>query len=176
MADQAIAFVFCLGYDKLIWLLMEHVMNKFLLGLAASMALCTPAMAEYQADQLVGQWSCKVDHTDELITAKVRSVLDFRADGTSRLNEVGQLHLFGVGGAYHSILTEAWQIEEDHLVTKVTDVIKLDTAEDLAPIMNREIIEANPPTRLQITELDAQTLKLLEPEMAIEYDCTRKSS
>lgn len=152
-------------------------MKKFLLGLAAaSMALCTPAFAEYQANQLVGQWSCKADYTDELMTAKVRATMDFRDDGTSQNNEVGQLYLFGMGGAYHSIVTEVWQIEDDYLVTTLTDIIKLETAEELEPIMNRESIEAEPNFRLQITELDAQTLKLLEPEMQIHYDCIRKSS
>ena len=149
-------------------------MKKFLLGLAAaSMTLCTPVFAKYQANQLVGQWSCKVDYTDELMTAKVRANMDFRDDGTKQNNEVGQVYLFGIGGAYHSILTEAWQIEDDYLVTTVTDIIKLETAEELEPIMNRELIEAEPNLRLQITELDAQTLKLLEPEMQLHYDCTR---
>ncbi len=152
-------------------------MKKFLLGLAmASMMLSTPVFAEYQADQLVGQWSCKIDHADELITAKARVMMDFRADGTSQNNEVGQLYLFGMGGAYHSILAETWQIEDDYLATVVTDIIKLDAAEELEPFMNRESIEADPNFRLQITELGTQTLKLLEPKFEIHYDCTRKSS
>lgn len=107
------------------------------------------------------------------MTAKVRANMDFRDDGTKQNNEVGQVYLFGIGGAYYSILTEAWQIEDDYLVTTVTDIIKLETAEELEPIMNRELIEAEPNFRLQITELDVQTLKLLEPEMQLHYDCTR---
>lgn len=152
-------------------------MKKFLLGLAmASMTLSTPVFAEYQADQLVGQWSCKIDLADELMTVKARAMMDFRADGTKQNNEVGQLYLFGMGGAYHSIFAETWQIEDDYLVTAVTDIIKLDATEELEPFMDRESIEADPNFRLQITELGTQTLKLLESEFKIHYDCTRKSS